>query len=567
MSRSTYDVKETYTGTGSLATYTFDFKITDKSQLLVIEVNDSGVETQRVDGDDVTYLSSVTFDEENGGGTVVLAANLTSGYKLIFLLAEDSPKQTYEFRNKTSFTLKKFENALDEIAGAVQRLAYRAKQTFRIHDLDDEETIDLQLPPNFSDNPNTVPIINSTADGLIFGPTANEIQNAQGYAEAASDSADAAATSETNAATSEANAATSEANAAAALASAFYRDIVYIDNTDSPLTITQAHNGKLIQMDSSGGAITINLPSISGLALPFNIAFKLATAGNTVTINRNGTDTIEGATSVSLALAGQGYQLVADDGASPDQWGRLDLGIVPDLSVVTAKLASEAVTAAKMATGAVTAAKMATGAVAKRTVTSKTAAYTVTTADQINLGDATSAAFTYTLPTAVGNSGLELVFKKTDSSSNAITVDGDGSETIDGEITIDLEFQNDFIKIISDGTNWQIIEKFLQFDEVFSAKIGTSTTITSQGHKDAIASVSYNGTVKVITLVSGLFSNPPAVIVSDNSAHSSNFIRGIEVVSVSTSVIHVQCTNHRSDSGSFSNSQDRSFDIFIQRQR
>ena len=35
---------------------------------------------------------------------------------------------------------------MDFIAGAVQRLTYRGKQAFRIHDLDDEETFNAQLP-------------------------------------------------------------------------------------------------------------------------------------------------------------------------------------------------------------------------------------------------------------------------------------------------------------------------------------------------------------------------------------------------------------------------------------
>ena len=197
MSRTTYAPKETKTGTGSLDTYTFDFKIGQLSDLLVIEVNDSGVETQRVRGTDVTYLSSVAFDANDGGGTVVLAANLTLDYNLILLLANDAPTQPYEYGNKTSFTLSSFEQALDWIAGAIQRLAYRGKQAIRIHDLDDEETFDTQLAAGVADaaNYDRVVKVNSDGTGFELGASYGDI--------------DAAA----------ANAASSKASAAAALAS------------------------------------------------------------------------------------------------------------------------------------------------------------------------------------------------------------------------------------------------------------------------------------------------------------------------------------------------------------
>lgn len=168
--RSTYNVKETYTGIGSLAVYTFDFKIEDKSQLEIIETNSLGVELQRVRGTDLVFLSSVVFNSVLGGGTVTLAANLPTGYKLIILLANDAPSQLSEFSNKTSFSLKRFEAALDFIAGAVQRLAYRGKQSIKIHDLEDEETFNAQLPYGLSTALGKAIVVNATGDGLEFGP-------------------------------------------------------------------------------------------------------------------------------------------------------------------------------------------------------------------------------------------------------------------------------------------------------------------------------------------------------------------------------------------------------------
>jgi len=178
MSRSTYAPKESYLGTGSLSAYTFDFKIEALAQLLVIEVDDTGVETQRVLGTDVTYLSSVDYDPINGAGTVNLAANLTTDYTLIILLANDAPTQPYEFRNKGSFTLKRIESALDFLAGAIQRLTYRGKQALRIHDLDDEETFNSQFPPDIVAAAAKYIKVNDAGDGFEYGFTLLELQTA-----------------------------------------------------------------------------------------------------------------------------------------------------------------------------------------------------------------------------------------------------------------------------------------------------------------------------------------------------------------------------------------------------
>jgi len=173
MSRPTYDVKETYTGTGLLSTYTFDFKIESSTQLLVIEVNALGVETQRVRGDNLTYLSGIVINSSTGG-SVTLAAPLTAGYRLILLLANDAPVQSFEFSNKTSFSLKRFENALDVLAGAIQRLVYRGKQSIRIHDLDNEETFNAQLPPGIATQATRTLRVNSAGTGLEFGESTAE---------------------------------------------------------------------------------------------------------------------------------------------------------------------------------------------------------------------------------------------------------------------------------------------------------------------------------------------------------------------------------------------------------
>lgn len=90
-------------------------------------------------------------------------------------------------------------------------------------------------------------------------------------------------------------------------------------------------------------------------------------------------------------------------------------------------------------------------------IVTKTAAYVATNDDDVILCDATSAAFTVTLPPVASSSGLTLTIKKIDSGGNAITIDGDGSEVIDGATTKSLSAQWAAITITNNGTAWYII--------------------------------------------------------------------------------------------------------------
>lgn len=87
----------------------------------------------------------------------------------------------------------------------------------------------------------------------------------------------------------------------------------------------------------------------------------------------------------------------------------------------------------------------------------KTGTYTIVANDGTIICDATSGAFTVTLPTAVSVIDKIYSIKKIDSSSNAVTVDGDGSETIDDGTTAVLNTQYECITVQSDGSEWWII--------------------------------------------------------------------------------------------------------------
>jgi hypothetical protein len=111
----------------------------------------------------------------------------------------------------------------------------------------------------------------------------------------------------------------------------------------------------------------------------------------------------------------------------------------------------------------------------------KTANYTATALDDVIPCDASGGAFTVTLPTAASSTGKILTIKKVDASLLLVTIDGDGSETIDGETTIALNFKYESLTIQSDGTNWHVLHanravrhQFAISDETTALTTGTA---------------------------------------------------------------------------------------------
>ena len=94
----------------------------------------------------------------------------------------------------------------------------------------------------------------------------------------------------------------------------------------------------------------------------------------------------------------------------------------------------------------------------KYNTVSKTETYTASD-ESVILVDASSGAVTINLPAASGLSGREYTIKKTDSSVNAVTIDGNASETIDGETTEVIYDEDDSLTIICNGSNWHVVSK------------------------------------------------------------------------------------------------------------
>ena len=88
-------------------------------------------------------------------------------------------------------------------------------------------------------------------------------------------------------------------------------------------------------------------------------------------------------------------------------------------------------------------------------VVSKTANYTAAN-ESVILCSAASGAIVITLPAASSSTDRVYFIKKTDSSANTVTIDPNASETIDGQTTMVLNFQNSAVTVICDGSGWFI---------------------------------------------------------------------------------------------------------------
>lgn len=89
----------------------------------------------------------------------------------------------------------------------------------------------------------------------------------------------------------------------------------------------------------------------------------------------------------------------------------------------------------------------------------KTAGYTATTADHIIGCDSSGGAFTITLmAAATAGAGflLEIADETMSAGTNAVTIDGDGTETIDGNLTVTISGAGDCLSLYCTGTGWKI---------------------------------------------------------------------------------------------------------------
>lgn len=339
-----------FAGNGVTTVFSFPYYFLAEADLKVyVRNNSTGVETLKT----LTTHYTITGEGEEAGGSVTMLSAPSASETLI-IFRDPTITQGTDFRENDSLPAEATEEAFDRAAMISQRLKDRVDRAVRLSDGFSPD-FDPTLPTDLDDAADKIPLVNEDGDGWadaadwpsVTGVTAGMAASAAAAAASASaaatsasnaaTSATAAALAETNAETAETNAETAETNAAASAAAAAasaaavlaalpFRDVVYKTVADSPLTLTSSDVGKVFHLDCSGGAIAVNLPSIAALTGISKVItlIKSDSGSNKVTYTRNGTDTIEGATSDTLDTQGAGVMLVADTDGSPDDWTKVE---------------------------------------------------------------------------------------------------------------------------------------------------------------------------------------------------------------------------------------------------
>lgn len=126
-----------------------------------------------------------------------------------------------------------------------------------------------------------------------------------------------------------------------------------------------------------------------------------------------------------------------------------------DLVRVLKSGSSRGITLANLATSLAVIA----GSTPLRNVTTVTNNYLCTAANDVVLADVSGGALAVTLPDASASLGKVLTVKKSDSSTNDVTVQTAGGN-IDGNVSVTLSGSGGAmpaLEVVSDGTNWFII--------------------------------------------------------------------------------------------------------------
>lgn len=114
-------------------------------------------------------------------------------------------------------------------------------------------------------------------------------------------------------------------------------------------------------------------------------------------------------------------------------------------------------------------------------LTSQTTSYGALGSDGVILASAASANVTVTLPTAVGATGQAYTIRKTDSTTNTVTVATTSAQTIDGQTTYVLTTQFAYVQVVSDGANWQIVNQSRLLSKLATGSIASTVTETVIG--------------------------------------------------------------------------------------
>lgn len=198
--------RNNYTGNGAVDTYAYGFKIFSDDDIIVKVRSTANAETTLTK----TTHYTVTGVGESAGGNVALVngafdwldgdGDLKTGYTLS-IRRKLTIKQATDLRNQGSYFPEDVEDQLDKLAMIDMQQQDEIDRSVKLPETITSSSFSPTFPADIvAEGANSVPLINSSGNGWANAstwPTANEISNAQTYANDASDSADEAATSAT----------------------------------------------------------------------------------------------------------------------------------------------------------------------------------------------------------------------------------------------------------------------------------------------------------------------------------------------------------------------------------
>ena len=329
-----------FSGNGSTTAFPFTFKVFSTSDVVVVLTDTDGVEDTLTLTTDYTVSLNADQDTSPGGTVTMLTAPATG--ELLTLTSAVGNLQPIEITNQGGFYPNVINKAFDRATIQIQQLLNKINRSIKIP-LSDGTSITTELP-TATLRANKALVFD--ADGNIdvsADDYEDQAANAAASAAAAAASAVTAATQATTAttqastATTQAGIATTQAtNAAAsalaaqtAVSSMMWQDVVFLTVADSPYTIGASDSGKMYAVDCSGGNVTINLPSIAALTLtlPWAIGIKKTdSSANTILVDADGTDTIDGGANKTLSTPDAGATFIPDVDTAPDEWTTAEFG-------------------------------------------------------------------------------------------------------------------------------------------------------------------------------------------------------------------------------------------------